>query len=96
MQQTQPDVSVVPHPLHPLTAAEINAVTAILRDNKKLGYLTTRFVSITLKPSSKAFIYAWQKDQAYDREAFAVVLDSVSGKTYETVVSLTKQTVLSW
>ncbi|MEO5995535.1 MAG: hypothetical protein ABIN89_02470, partial [Chitinophagaceae bacterium] len=96
MQQTQPAIAIVPHPLHPLTAEEINAVTAILREEKKLGYLTTRFVSITLKPSSKDFIYAYKKGQPFEREAFAVVLDSVTGQTYETVVSLTSQSVLSW
>ena len=92
MQQTQS----VPHPLHPLTAMEINAVTSILREEKKLGYNTTRFVSITLKPAAKAFIYAYKNGQPFEREAFAVVLDSNTGKTYEAVVSLTKQAVLSW
>ncbi len=63
MQQTQTDLPAVPHPLHPLTAAEINSVTSILREEKKLGYNTTRFVSITLKPAAKAFIYAYKKGQ---------------------------------
>lgn len=96
MQQHLSDVFQATHPLHPLTAGEINAVTAILRAEKNLGLLTTRFVSITLKPAPKPFVYAFTKGSPFTREAFAVVLDSQTGQTYEAVVSLTQQAVISW
>lgn len=70
--------------------------TTILRKEKELDFLTTRFVSITLKPTRKNFVCTYAKDRSFKRKAFLVVLDSVLGITREAVVPITAQSLLSW
>lgn len=84
------------HPLHPLTADEIAAAVAVIRAEKGLDYATTRFVSIVLKEPAKELIYSFSAGQAIERKAFVVVLNSLMGYTYEAIVSITQNKILSW
>jgi primary-amine oxidase len=84
------------HPLHPLTAEEIKAAVAIIRKEKNLEYSTTRFVSVVLKEPAKELIYNYSATDSLERNAFVVLLDSSTGNTYETTVSLTFEKLLSW
>jgi primary-amine oxidase len=82
----RPETAV--HPLEPLTAEEISAASRILRD---AGQLSGRRIvsSITLHEPAHGSTQS-------DREAFATLLDRASGDVFEAVVSLTKQSLVSW
>ena len=84
------------HPLTPLTGPEITAVVALLRAGQNLPYGTTRFVSVTLREPTKGVMYTYNPGASVEREVDVVVFDSASGVTYEAIVSLTQQAVLSW
>ena len=88
---------IVRHPLHPLTAAEITtSVEMILNEKSFLSKATTRFISVSLKEPSKAFIYAYKDGDSFGRETFVIVLDSSTGLVYEAVISLTEVKIISW
>jgi primary-amine oxidase len=80
------------HPLEPLTAEEVSAASAILKANKGLE-ATARFVFVTLHEPPKSAV---QAGEAVPREAFVVLYERSERKTYEAVVSLTDETVVSW
>ncbi|MBC7874799.1 MAG: tyramine oxidase, partial [Ferruginibacter sp.] len=84
------------HPLHPITASEITAAVDIILSEKNLSRSFTRFVSVSLKEPSKASVYTFKEGDSFEREAFAVVLDSSSGEVYEGIVSLNLGTLVSW
>ena len=79
------------HPLEPLSAAEISAASAILKAEKGLAP-TARFVFVSLHEPPKAAVQAGE-DTA--REAFVVFYEKAERKTYEAVVSLTDEAVVS-
>ena len=85
------DAPPVLHPLEPLSAAEISAASAILKTEKSLA-ATARFVFVSLHEPPKAAIQAGD-DTA--REAFVVYYEKAERKTYEAVVSLTDEAVVS-
>ena len=88
--------TTVAHPLQPLSAAEIGAAAALLRDAGHVGP-SGRFVSLVLHEPPKADVLAFDADAApVAREAAAVVLDRADGRTYEAVVSLTDSAVTRW
>jgi primary-amine oxidase len=88
--------TTVTHPLEPLTAAEISAAAAVLRDSGRTGP-GSRFVSITLHEPVKSAVLAFDEDgTGVAREADAVVLDRSDGRTYEATVSLSDSTVTRW
>jgi primary-amine oxidase len=80
------------HPLEPLGPEEVGAASAILKAEKGLGS-TARFVFVTLHEPPKAAV---QAGEAVPREAFVVLYERSERKTYEAVVSLTDETVVSW
>ena len=86
------DAPPVLHPLEPLAAAEISAASAILKAEKGLGP-TARFVFITLHEPPKAAV---QAGEPVAREAFVVLYEKAERQTYEAVVSLSEETVVSW
>ena len=92
-----PAVTTAPaHPLEPLTGDEIAAASSLLRKGKDLG-TSARFVFVTLKEPTKAELLAWSPDSApLPREAHLVVYERGERSTYEAVVSLTEQTVVSY
>jgi primary-amine oxidase len=80
------------HPLEPLSADEISAASAILKAQKGLNG-TARFVFISLHEPPKAAV---QAGEAVPREAFVVLYEKAERKTYEAVVSLTDEAVVSF
>ena len=79
------------HPLDPLSAAEVAATSAILFRDKGLT-TSVRFVSV--EPHERPVLRTGATD--VDRETFVVLRDRAAGATIEAVVSLTRDTVLSW
>jgi primary-amine oxidase len=91
-----PAVTTAAHPLEPLTGDEIAAASTLLRKGKDLG-TSARFVFVTLKEPTKSELLAWSPDSApLPREAHLVVYERGERTTYEAVVSLTDQSVVSW
>ena len=55
-----------------------------------------RFVIVTLCEPAKETVLGFRSGDAVEREAFAVLLDKDTSKTYEAIVSLTTGRVTSW
>ena len=88
-------LSAVSHPLEPLTPEEIAAAVAIVREQKSLGP-NVRFATVTLKEPAKAAVLSFRLGDYVVREAFIVLLDNATARTYEAVVSLNKERVTTW
>lgn len=82
----------VAHPLEPLTAEEVAAASAILKDVRDLGP-TARFVFVHLHEPSKADLASGRE---LPREAEVVLYERGEKMLYEAVVSLTDRTVVDW
>ena len=85
----------VDHPLTPLTPEEISAAVAIIRQEKSLES-SFRFATVTLNEPAKATVLSFQPGYEIEREAFVILLDNATAKTYEAVVSLGSSTLKSW
>jgi primary-amine oxidase len=98
----------VRHPLDPLDAGEIRQAVEILRREQPVSP-DARFVSVSLnEPPKDQVAFATPDgpgsgqaadagpDAAVPREAFVVLLEPRQHATYEAVVSLTAQSLLSW
>ncbi len=92
MALTEDSTAVGSHPLDPLSEREITAATRLVREEHDLDE-RARFVTVTLLEPAKAEVLSGNQ---LDRRAFVVVLDPEVGSTYEGVVSLTRETVVSW
>ncbi len=86
------DAPPVLHPLEPLSAEEVSAASAILKAEKGLE-ASARFVFISLHEPPKPAV---QAGETVPREAFVVLYEKAERKTYEAVVSLTDQSVVSF
>jgi primary-amine oxidase len=84
-----------PHPLDPLTAAEIRQVAAILRREAGVGD-SWRFASIELREPPKDALPDLEAGRASGRDAVAVCWNRADGRAYRAVVSLTGGAVASW
>jgi len=83
------------HPLEPLTPEEIEKVRDVLvREERVRG--TTRFVSVALHEPPKAAVLAFEGGAEVEREAFVVLRERRERLTYEAIVSLTRDEVVSW
>jgi primary-amine oxidase len=72
----------VTHPLDPLTADELAAAVAILRESPDVGEV--RFVDVALEEPSKAALAAWRDGgERPPRVARASLLDPVAGRALE-------------
>ncbi|HKQ07620.1 MAG TPA: primary-amine oxidase [Blastocatellia bacterium] len=83
------------HPLDSLSREEILTTVEIL----KAGGKTTdasRYATIMLREPPKAEVLAFKPGSAFRREAFAVVYERATNKTFEAVVDLNKKALLSW
>ena len=98
-RQSLPQKAVSPrqvqHPLDPLLGDEIEGAVAILRAEHELGD-KVRFEVVTLNEPSKDAVYSFSRGDSIQREVFIVLLDGHTGKTYESIVSLTEGAVVSW
>ncbi len=97
MQVAEQEVTATRHPLEPLSADEIEAAAAILREQRDLGE-HAQFVYVTLMEPPKDRVYAFDTSDCapLDREAFVVLRERAQCVVYEAVVSLTAREVLSW
>ncbi|MGG0544559.1 primary-amine oxidase [Priestia aryabhattai] len=95
MQTHETIINTVNHPLEPLTADEIKNAVRILKKEQKISEYV-RFVTVVLKEPAKDIVLAYVSGEKINREAFMILLDNESGNTYEAVVSLTSQSVVSW
>lgn len=86
---------MTPHPLDPLSAEEFRRTAAILRRDAGVTE-SFRFTSIELKEPAKADVKAWRVGDPIERTSQAVVLDRAENKTYEAVVDLTADSVVSF
>jgi primary-amine oxidase len=85
-----------PHPLAPLTAAEIEAAASAVRAGKGLGD-TARFVYVSLYEPSKGEVTAFEAGgPAPDRLVKAVIRERAEHATYEGVVRLPDGEVVSY
>ncbi|XVH32873.1 primary-amine oxidase [Haloferacaceae archaeon DSL9] len=86
----------LPHPIDPLTAAEIEAARDVVRDAKSPSD-RTHFMRLELREPSKDARRAFEDGgERPEREAFVVLRDSDQRTTYEAIVSLDEETVTSW
>jgi primary-amine oxidase len=95
MAQTERYTTAARNPLEPLNAEEISAAVEILRGEQDLTE-SYRFVSVVLREPPKAQVLNPENGESVEREAFAILLDKASAKTYEAVVSLSQGAVKSW
>ena len=97
MQTLEPAVATTRHPLDPLTADEVQAASSLLKKERGLD-AGHRFVYVMLNEPSKKDVLALKPGNGtqVDRQAFIVLRDRPHRKTYEAVVSLTQQKVVSW
>ncbi|HMG99566.1 MAG TPA: primary-amine oxidase [Gaiellales bacterium] len=83
-----------PHPLDPLSADELERAVACVRSARDLGG-AVRFVCVELRDPDKSQLASWRAGGTPPpREAALVVL--VAGRTYEAVVGLDADTLLTW
>jgi primary-amine oxidase len=86
----------VDHPLDPLTREEITAAREILEDERDVDP-ESRYVEIVLdEPSKNDLEEASSDDSTIDRRAFVILRDRTERTTYEAVVSLDRETLVSW
>ena len=83
------------HPLEPLDEAEFRQTAAALRRDQSLEE-SWRFASIELLEPPKAEVKAWRPGDPVRRTAFAVLWNRADNQTFEGVVDLTDDSVVSW
>src|SRR6476659_1902688 len=83
------------HPLEPLVADEFRLAARVLRSELDLSD-SWRFASIELKEPPKAEVKAWRPGDAVPRTAMAVLWNRTDNQTWEGVVDLTGERVVSW
>ena len=81
------------HPLDGLTASEIWTAYEVLQTSHKVD-ADTRLPMVQLREPPKEEVLAWKPGQALRREAFVVVKQKA--RTFEAVVDLNAQKLLSW
>jgi primary-amine oxidase len=85
----------VAHPLDPLSKEEIAAAAQTLKASGKVTE-AGRFATIVLREPPKAEVLNFKPGAPMRREAFAVVYERASNKTFEAVVDLKNRSVQSW
>ncbi|MCK9860523.1 primary-amine oxidase [Paenibacillus sp. ATY16] len=88
-------LSLANHPLEPLSREETSAAVRILKEQRQLTE-SDRFVHVALKEPKKEIVMEYDGSKPFEREAFIIILNKKENATYEAVVSLTGQKVVSW
>jgi primary-amine oxidase len=83
------------HPLEPLDENEFRRTVAILRRGERLGP-SWRFAGIELLEPAKADVQAWRPGDRLPRTSVAVLWNRADNQTWEGVVDLTGDRVVSW
>lgn len=83
------------HPLDPLSANEIAATVKILQAAPKFPK-TALFSTIQLNEPPKSEVLSFKAGAAFPREAFAIVLDREKNRTYEAIIDLLANKIVSW
>jgi len=83
------------HPLDPLSKSEIAKAADILRKSGKVKE-DGRFSIIVLHEPPKAEVLSFAPGQEMRREAFTVVYERSSNKTFEGVVDVKRDSIVSW
>jgi primary-amine oxidase len=94
-QTAAPPASVQPHPLDPLTASEIDVAAKAVMAAPQFP-ADGKFATIVLEEPAKATVLAHTPGAAFDRQAFAVILDRRRNRTFEAVVDVKGSRILSW
>jgi primary-amine oxidase len=83
------------HPLDPLTEGEIKTAASVLKSSPQFpsGAL---FATIVLKEPSKQDVLRYEPGTTLNRRAFAIILDRKRNRTFEAIVDLRAESVLSW
>ncbi|MGY1607928.1 primary-amine oxidase [Geodermatophilus sp. SYSU D00700] len=92
MTLTAPSTAVT-HPLSRLTAEEITAATAIVRD-AGLVMESSTFVYVGLEEPHKRDVLAWRPGEPVERRVRALLLDRATGNGRDLVVSISGGTVV--
>jgi primary-amine oxidase len=95
MASTSTEAIALPHPLDPLSAAEIERAWQIVQAERALGP-RLRAIFVMLHEPAKKVALAHRPGDPVERAAFVVLIDSGAGTTYEAVVSLSEGRVVSW
>lgn len=95
MKKTRNVILAVKHPLEPLTPDEVQKAVAILKKEKNLNDYV-RFVNVILKEPSKETVLNFTAGDPIQREAYIELLDNKEEKTYEAIVSITNEKVISF
>ncbi|UOQ46630.1 primary-amine oxidase [Gracilibacillus caseinilyticus] len=85
----------VNHPLEPLNTAEITIATHTIKKEKNLSE-SFRFVSVSLYEPSKERVLQFKEGDPIEREAFMTLIDNKEEKSYEAIVSISREKVLKW
>ncbi|HJU65014.1 MAG TPA: primary-amine oxidase [Gemmatimonadaceae bacterium] len=83
------------HPLDPLSADEIEVAARTLRDSPHFP-AGSLFSTIVLKEPDKSEVLGFTPTGTIARQAFSVILDRQGNRTFESVVDLQGQRILSW
>ncbi|MDM5333961.1 primary-amine oxidase [Ureibacillus composti] len=92
--QTEQVVNVL-HPLEPLSADEIKLAVEIVKKEKALTD-KVRFATVVLEEPDKDVVLNFKKGDAFNRQAALIILEPQTNQTFEAVVSLTNQTLVSY
>ena len=92
--QIHPDNSIQ-HPLNPLTPEELNLVVDITKQECHLDERVL-FETVCLLEPEKYIVQNYQSGDKIHRKAFVAVLDRNSKKTYEGIISLNENRLISW
>jgi primary-amine oxidase len=83
------------HPLDPLDESEIASAVKILQSASDFPK-TALFSTVQLNEPPKNEVLNFKAGAAFRREAFAIVLDREKNRTYEAVIDLRANKIVSW
>jgi primary-amine oxidase len=87
--------AATPHPLDPLSEAEVTLASAILRREKGLGE-DIRFTHVQLEEPAKSEVLGWRPGATPARRAAATLFDCKTGVTHIATVDLGSREVTAW
>lgn len=94
-QATAQAAAAAPHPLDPLSAAEIRTAFRVIEEAQQFPQ-GAFFPIVTLKEPPKSEVLAWAPGRAFRREAFANVYDRATNRLFEAVVDLRTERLVSF